>query len=258
MGQDKALIARPDGTRQIDWLVKLARLAEGEVFLSMREPAAPAALLPAIFDLHPGAGPLAALAAFHGWRPEEPVMVLSCDLFLLEEDTVRHLLTMRDPSRLATCFANRLDGNPEPLCTIYEAAALPRAADWLDRGERNARHFLRELDPRVLELPHPVALDNVNTPRDLAECFSKLTHGVREKTVRVHWDASWTSVSTLANTVGGLFEELSFRHRLRQVGEIRPWRNREICEWGTGIADLDEIAFPGLTGSEIPPLLPPP
>lgn len=258
MGQDKALIMRPDGTRQIDWLVKLARLAEGEVFLSMREPGVPPALLPAIFDLHPGAGPLAGLSAFHGWRPGEAVMVLSCDLFLLDEETVGCLLAKRDPSRLATCFANRIDGHPEPLCTIYEASALPQAEGWLERGKFGARRFLRSLDPLVLELPHPAALDNANTPLELAECFSKLSHGVREKPVEIFWDESWKSVTTLANTVGGLFEEISFRYRLRTVGQVYPWRNREICGWDTGIADLDQIAFPGLTGGRIPPLLPPP
>ena len=248
MGQDKALIVRPDGMRQIDWLVKLARLAGDEVFLSMREPGVPPALLPAIFDLHPGAGPLAGLAAFHGWHPGEAVLVLSCDLFLLDRETVYHLLAKRDPSRLATCYANRIDGDPEPLCTIYEAAALPRAGEWLERGESGARRFLRSLDPLLLELPHPAALDSANTPLELAECFSKLARGVREKSVEILWDDSWKRVSTLANTVGGLFEEISFRYRLRPAARVHPSRNRETCGWETEIADLDQIAFPGLTG----------
>ena len=41
MGRDKATIERPDGTRQVDWLVRLAKLAGGEVFLSMRDASSP-------------------------------------------------------------------------------------------------------------------------------------------------------------------------------------------------------------------------
>src|SRR5690606_38465176 len=99
--------------------------------------------LPVLHDAEPGAGPLAALAALE----KGPVLVLGCDLFLLDEATLRHLLDRRDPARAATCYANRIDGRPEPLCAIYESAGLARAKEALAAGERCARHFLESLDP---------------------------------------------------------------------------------------------------------------
>ena len=252
MGHDKATIARPDGLRQIDWLVDLARIAGGEVILSMRDDSTPPVDLPVVIDVHREAGPLAALAAFHQRHPEEAAMVLSCDLFLLDEETLTHLLAGRDQTRPATCFANRLDGAPEPLCAIYEPAALSKAAGWLARGERGARRLLHSLAPRVLDLPHPAALDSANTPHELAECFSKLQHGVTGKTVTVGYEGSIKesrgtgseSVVTLANTIGGLYEELRFRFRLsRLMEQVDSSRNGVACETADKIAEGDQIAF---------------
>ena len=252
MGRDKALIERPDGTRQIDWLANLAGLSGGEVFLSTRDGSPPPLELPAVVDADSGGGPLAALAAMGSKRPGESVLVLGCDLFLLDEATVRHLVARRDSSRKATCFANRIDGRPEPLCAIYEGSGISEAASALARGERCARHFLESLDPLVLELPHPAALDNANTPHELDECLAKLTRGVVPKSVDVLYFAKLREargldeerVETLACTPAGLYEELRFRHRLPlEIDSLRAARNGDFCAWDEAIADGDEIVF---------------
>lgn len=248
MGRDKTLIERPDGTRQIDHLVALVRRIGGEPVLSLPDGTGAPVALPVLHDAEPGAGPLAALAALE----KGPVLVLGCDLFLLDEATLRHLLDRRDPARAATCFANRIDGRPEPLCAIYESAGLARAKEALAAGERCARHFLESLDPLTLELPHPAALDNANTPHELGECFAKLERGVTPKTVKVLYFAKLRearglddeSVGTLACTPAGLYEELRFRHRLPlEIGSLRAARNGDFCAWDELLADGDEIVF---------------
>jgi molybdopterin converting factor small subunit len=205
-----------------------------------------------VVDATADAGPLAALAAFQATCPGEPVLVLGCDLFLLDEITVRHLIERRDPTRAATCFANRIDGRPEPLCAILESAALARAGAAVAAGERCARHFLESLDPQVLELPRPAALDNANTPWELAECFAKLTHGVVAKQVEVLYFAKLREargtdaerVATLACTPAGLYEELRFRHRLPlEIDSLRAARNGDFCGWEEMLADGDEVVF---------------
>jgi molybdopterin-guanine dinucleotide biosynthesis protein A len=252
MGRDKALITRPDGSRQIDWLARLAADSGGQVFLSSRDHSAPPVDLPVIVDADPGTGPLAALAAVHAACPDQAVLVLGCDLFLLDAATVKHLLDHRDPSRRATCFANRIDGRPEPLCAIYEVSGISRAAATLARGERCARHFLEALDPLVLELPDPAALDNANTLQELAECFAKLEHGVLPKSVTVLYFAKLREsrgldeeqVETLACTPAGLYEELRFRHRLPlEIDALRAARNGDFCAWDEPLSDGDEIVF---------------
>lgn len=245
MGQDKALITRPDGRRQIDHLAAITRAAGLEPLLSMRDDGSPPPLdLPVIRDRHPGAGPLAALDAFHHIRPGEPVLLLGGDLFLLDEATLRFLLEQRDPSRAATAFANRLDGKPEPLCAIFEPSAIPQASDWLARGEPRARHFLRSLDPKLLALPHSAALDNINTPLDLVEAFAKLQHGVVPKTVHIDHPAFTGSFGTLACTIGGVFSELCFlQHLDTATAGFQPILDGQPVPWDRAIPPGSRIAF---------------
>ncbi len=245
MGQDKALIMRPDGLRQIDHLAAITREVGLEPLLSMRDDAPPPPLeLPVVRDRHPGAGPLAALDAYHHAHPGEPVLLLGADLFLLDEATLRVLLDQRDPSRAATAFANRLDGKPEPLCAVFEPGAIPQASAWLARGEPRARHFLRSLDPKILALPHPAALDNVNTPLDLTEAFAKLQHGITPKTVHIEHPHFAGNFATLACTIGGVFSELCFLQRLDPApSNFQPTLDGQPIPWDESIAAGNRIAF---------------
>lgn len=253
MGCDKLLLTRPDGIRQIDWLAGLAKTTGCEVMLSRRDDSPPPVDLPVIADLHAGGGPLAALAAAHAARPDQPVLMLGGDLFLLDAATLRHLIDHRDPARRATAFANRIDGRPEPHCTIYETSGSSHAAAWLARGDFHARHFLESLEPRVLKPPRPAALDGANTPIELAECFAKLEHGVRPKTVSLRYSGPILEargrdeepVETLACTAAGLYEELRFRHRLPlDIDQLDATRNGIPCAWDQLLSDGDSITFP--------------
>jgi molybdopterin-guanine dinucleotide biosynthesis protein A len=251
MGRNKALIDRPDGSRQIDYIAGLARECCESVFLSLRDEGSIAIDLPVIPDLHPGDGPIAALesaAASCGG----PLLVLGCDLFLIDRETLAFLISHRDPSRKAICFRNRIDGRAEPLCAIYETAGLELAASALAVGKRCARKFLESLDPVMLDLPHPAALDNANTPADLSECFAKLTEGVIPKSVRILYFAKLResrgldeeTIETLACTAAGLYEELCFRHRLPLgTDTLRVAINGEFSDWGARIAANDEVVF---------------
>jgi molybdopterin-guanine dinucleotide biosynthesis protein A len=251
MGRDKALIERPDGSRQIDHITALARDAADAVYLSLKDEGSVASDLPVIADLHPGEGPVAALesaaAACGG-----PLLVLGCDLYLMDSETLAFLLARRDPARKATCFKSRIDGRAEPLCTIYENSGLELAASALSGGQRCARKFLESLDPLMLDLPHPAALDNANTPEDLSECFAKLSEGVIPKTVKILYFAKLReargldeeSVETLACTAAGLYDEVRFRHRLPLGLEaLRVAINGEFADWDALLSAGDEVVF---------------
>jgi molybdenum cofactor guanylyltransferase len=251
MGRDKALIDRPDGTRQLDHIAALAREFCEKTYLSLKEPGTIPSELPVIPDLHPGEGPVAALesaaAACGG-----PLLVLGCDLFLMDRETISFLLAHRDPSRHATCFRNRIDGRAEPLCAIYENSGLAQAAGALAAGQRCARKFLESLDPLMLDLPMPAALDNANTPAELAEAFAKLEEGVMSKTVTILYFAKLReargldreSLQTIARTAAGLYEEIRFRHKLPlDMDALRVALNGEFSDWNANIHEGDEVVF---------------
>ena len=252
MGRNKALIVRPDGTRQIDYLVDLVRQLVPDVLLSTNEPSIAPDGLPILPDLNPGDGPLGALASFHAAHPDESVLAVSCDLFLLDLGTLRFLLQNHDPSRGATCFANRLDGKVEPLCSIYEPSVLADISTFVASREFCARRFLASRQPRLLELPNPVALDNANTPQDLDEAFAKLKYGVSRKSIRVLHFAKLReergldeeTLTTLAATPAGAYEELRYLHRLSlHIENLRCALNGDFCDWNTPLKDGDELVF---------------
>lgn len=248
MGRDKALIERPDGTRQIDHLVALAKSVSDAVFLSARDHDDRGTGIPVLTDLEVDGGPLAALKAARATNRPGPWLVLGCDLFLLDSATIAFLLERRDPTRRAIAFRNRIDGKAEPLCTLYEESAFQA----LDAEHHCARSFLTDLDPLLLDLPQPAALDNANTPHELNEVFQKITRGVTAKNVSVLYFAvlreqrglSEETVETLAWTAAGLYEELSFRHRFRlAVDQLRTARNGEFAAWDSEVRNGDEFVF---------------
>ncbi|MEM1083776.1 MAG: NTP transferase domain-containing protein [Verrucomicrobiota bacterium] len=252
MGRDKALIERPDGTRQLDHILALTREVASEVILSTNDPAIAPANVEILPDLKPGDGPLGALASFHRAHPGESVLLIGCDLFLLDAATLKHLLAHHQPSRGVTCYANRIDGRPEPLCAIYEPPVLPKAELSLGQNDYCARHFAEGLDPLILQLPNPVALDNANTPADLDEAFAKLTQGVRAIPIKVLYFAKLREargldeeeVETYAHTPAGLYDELSFLHRFPlKLDALRCARNGDFCPWDASLEANDEIVF---------------
>lgn len=250
MGRDKAGIVRPDGRRQIEFLSQLAQDVGGEVYLSLSDEAPPIEL-PVIRDRFPGSGPLAALdAAAHA--AAGPWLVLGVDLFLMDAETLRHLLGNFDSARLATSYKNRLDARAEPLCTIYHEDALRRAEGAISRDERCARRFLESLDPLLLDLPNPAALENANTPEELDEVFRMQRDGVHPKPVRILYFAKLREASglgeelfeSLAANAAGLYRELAFRHRFSlEPSALRVAINGDFASWDQPLRAGDEVVF---------------
>lgn len=252
MGRDKASIERPDGTRQLDHLISIAKGVSNEILISTNDPDIAPPDIETLADLRPGDGPLGALASFHASYPGESVLLIGCDHFLLEVATLRQLLDESDPAHPASAFPNRLDGRPEPLCTIYHPTVLAKAQQSLDAGEFCVRHFLEAQSPSLLHPSNIVAVDNANIPADLEEAFAKLSKGVVEKNVSILYFAKLREargldeeqITTVACTAAGLYEELRFKHRLPlELDALRCARNGDFCAWSSMIKEGDEVVF---------------
>ncbi|MEP4076433.1 NTP transferase domain-containing protein [Haloferula sp.] len=252
MGRDKALIERPDGTRQLDHILELAKSVSDEVFISTNDSSISVPGIESIPDALPDNGPLGALMTFNGIT-KGPLLLIGCDLFLMDRETLEALINGHDPHAYATCFANRIDGRAEPLCAIYSEKALDRLYNVvIEQDQKCARHFIESLNPTILDLPNPVALDNANSPADLDEAFAKIKNGVTPKSVKVLYFAKLReergvdeeTIETLACTAAGLYDELSFRHRFSlKLDSLRCARNGDFCDWSERIAANDEIVF---------------
>ncbi len=107
-------------------------------------------------------------------RPPRPGWCVACDLPFLDAATLDQLIAERDPARHATAFRSVHDGLPEPLCAIYEPGSREPILHYVEAGGSCPRKFLLTHDTQLLDPLNVLALDNANTPQDLAAVLAAL------------------------------------------------------------------------------------
>lgn len=175
MGQDKASLTL-HGRPQLEWARELLARHCEQVFISIRagqqdDPVRRGQ--PVIVDTQPDAGPIAGIAAAQAAHPEHGWLVLACDLPFVDDACLATLVRHRD-GRPVVAFASTHDGLPEPLCAIYEPAARAGVLAAIAAGRNCPRKFILGTGVELLQQPDPAALDNVNTPDDLARVQGQL------------------------------------------------------------------------------------
>ena len=176
MQHDKALIDY-HGEPQLLWTWRLLSTLLPRVFVSVRTEQRDEPLrrgLPQIVDSFADAGPAAGILSAQALYPEVAWLVVAVDLPRLDAATLQHLLAMRDPAREATAFISHHDGLPEPLCALWEPASHARLLARVQAGKPCPRKALIEADTRLLQPLAAHALDNINTPEELASLRAQL------------------------------------------------------------------------------------
>lgn len=166
MGVDKASL-QVYGERSVDRIVRL--LAEGGLPVTVLGPEGKR-------DANPGAGPLAALAAFK--TRSEWVFVASCDIPLFDGRVVEFLKKRAGPSEAALPL---ITGRLQPLCSIYRASSLKKASILHANGHAQIMNWIGALDfvsvsePSFIEAGlNPDWVRGANTPEE----WSRLVNGV--------------------------------------------------------------------------------
>jgi molybdopterin-guanine dinucleotide biosynthesis protein A len=177
MQHDKALIDY-HGQPQLRWTYRLLSLVLQRVFISVRanqrdEPVRRD--LPQIVDAFDDAGPAAGILSAQALYPKAAWLVVACDLPRLDAETLQHLLRARDPQREATAFISSHDGLPEPLCALWEPASHGKLLERVQAGRSCPRKALIQGDTQLLQPLSALALDNINTPEELATLRASLT-----------------------------------------------------------------------------------
>jgi molybdopterin-guanine dinucleotide biosynthesis protein A len=169
MGTDKAALEYHGRTQLERACEQLARHC-GQVFVSMRRGQADDAARrgrPAIFDIHDGIGPIAGIAAAQAALPDSAWLVVACDLPFLTDASLEGLVEHRD-GRAVVAYRSTHDGLPEPLCAIYEPATRDDILAAIAAGRHCPRKFVIGTGVELLEQVSALALENVNTPDELA------------------------------------------------------------------------------------------
>lgn len=170
MGRDKALLIR-DGRSQ---LAHIAALLEGiteRVYVSSRQEQQDdpeRSRFENIVDRYADIGPVAGILSAMDAHPNINWLVVACDLPNIDAATLSFLLEKSDPEQSFTAFKSNYDGLPEPLCALYRSGSDAIIRRFVEDGIVCPRKILIRSDTQLLEQPDPAALDNINTPDDLA------------------------------------------------------------------------------------------
>jgi molybdopterin-guanine dinucleotide biosynthesis protein A len=218
--------------------------------------------LPQVVDRNPGRGPLAGIEAALHEHPKVAWLVVACDLPLLTSTVLKHLVEHRDPTRMATAYRSDFDGLPEPLCAIWEPASRAAVADWLAQGQECPRKLLINSDVALLDLPAAHALDNVNTPQELAAVTSGQRSGPPApmqapsansvKPLRVQYFAIFREqagrseelLESSARTPRALYAELQQRYPFKLAQQqVKVAVNDEFADWDVELRPGDSVVF---------------
>ncbi len=170
MGRDKALLTRK-GQSQLAYLAKLLGQVTVRAFVSTRtdqsdEPERQR--FPQIVDRYANMGPIAGILSALEEYPGKDWLVVACDLPNVDRGTLEYLIEHFSDGQPFTAYRSSHDGLPEPLCAVYRRGSEAIIHRFIGDGVVCPRKILIRSDTRLLEQPDPSALDNVNTPEDLA------------------------------------------------------------------------------------------
>ena len=171
MGQDKALLRR-DGRSQLALAFALLEQVTDRTFVSTRadqQHDAERGRFPQIVDHDDNIGPVAGILSAMQKFPNMDWLVVACDLPNLDLQTLTNLLAHRLEDSPFIAYRSSHDGLPEPLCAVYRRGSDAIVKSFVDEGVVCPRKILIRSDTLLLDQPNPAALDNINTPEDLAK-----------------------------------------------------------------------------------------
>ena len=170
MGHDKALLVR-DGQSQLRFIASLVDAVTDKFFVSARadqQSDPERSQFETIVDRYDDMGPIAGILSAMDEHPAADWLVIACDLPNIDDATLQFLLEHRSAEHPFTAYRSSNDGLPEPLCAIYASGSDKLIRKFVDDGIFCPRKVLINSDTKLLDQPNPVALENINTPADLA------------------------------------------------------------------------------------------
>ena len=256
MQRDKAALDY-GGRSQLDRVVALARRHVTGVFVSVRADQAQDPVRAGhslIIDTFTDGGPIAGIRSAFTRDPAAAWLVLACDLPLLSDAAIEHLIRSRDPAGFATAYRSTYDGLPEPLCAIWEPRSADALAEWVARGHKCPRKFLGAHPVTLLDPIDAHALDNVNTPEEYARARAALDQGTTREAMRIQIryyalireqaGRSDETVETEAGTPAALYRELGARHPFTLTPEqLKVAVNGDFSDWSRALRPDDVVVF---------------
>lgn len=163
-GVEKGLMIIHD-MPQYMFLYRLLQRVTDEVILSLRQEQVSIYPLPEAMtvvpdeyrDIGPMGGILTCLK-----KQNSPLLVLSCDLYRVEEKTLDILLLHRDSSYYGTVFYDEVNGYLQPLCAIYETSSIPVLENTVAAGDYSLHRMIKSSKFKILNTNINRWFENMN------------------------------------------------------------------------------------------------
>ncbi|MBK0379041.1 NTP transferase domain-containing protein [Mucilaginibacter segetis] len=168
MGDDKGTI-NWHGKQQRYYMADMLKAYCEQVYISCRDTEQQRDIndqYQTIADTFTGLGPYGAILSAFREKPDNAWLVIACDLPLVDEKIIQHLVTNRNVKHLATAYQSEVTNFPEPLITIWEPKSYPVLLQFLAQGYSCPRKVLINTDINLLSVPDINALVNVNTQEE--------------------------------------------------------------------------------------------
>jgi cyclic pyranopterin monophosphate synthase len=171
MGRDKALIEYC-GLPHAEYVMKQLEAYCDDVYLSAKKDqwkGSALEALPTIEDSVEAKGPIAGILSAFQRHPDANWFVVACDLVHFNQKTMEQLIANFDSQSIATAFANKDKGFPEPLCALYTPHAREVFIQAIRNGVTCPVKVLRQAKVNLLAQSFEVDLANINTREELLE-----------------------------------------------------------------------------------------
>lgn len=164
MQTDKAALQYHSNISQRSFLYTLLEKYCAKTFVGCRQEQADQLQTGELFiaDENKYEGPLNGILSAHHRFPQKAWLVIAVDLPHISDTTIQLLLSERDPLKMATVYATRASGMPEPLIAIWEPAALTAAETYIQEGNRCPRKFLSAQHIKTIFPENDIELFNAN------------------------------------------------------------------------------------------------
>jgi molybdenum cofactor guanylyltransferase len=177
LGQDKAQLSFHEGMNQLDYMLSLLDAFCESLAISCRDSQRSERSskfdVDLILDEQGLVGPMAGVISSLRNSSNRAVLMVACDMPLLDAGVLLKVVSLRNSEKLATCLLAQ-DGKPEPMCAVYESRCLLALEDWVERGNHSLRRFLESSDVELIEVDEPQMLASVNTLEDVESVRKRL------------------------------------------------------------------------------------
>ena len=100
-------------------------------------------------------GPLCGVLSVHLEYPHEDLLILACDMPLMEVEILKELLKYYQQNNSDDAFVYSNDGEPEPLCGIYKAKGLAHIIQLHNINQlpkHSMKYMLEHISPQIIPI----------------------------------------------------------------------------------------------------------